>query len=81
MWNTRYVQANKLPEPKDWSDLAKAAYFDHVAISAPSRSGTTHLTIETILQGEGWDKGWRSVKEMAGNFRQITERSFGSRRR
>jgi ABC-type Fe3+ transport system substrate-binding protein len=77
MWNTRYVQANKLPEPKDWSDLAKAAYFDHVAISAPSRSGTTHLTIETILQGEGWDKGWRSVKEMAGNFRQITERSFG----
>jgi phosphoglycerate transport regulatory protein PgtC len=77
MWNTRYAQANKLPEPKDWSDLAKAAYYDHVAISAPSRSGTTHLTIETILQGEGWDKGWRTVKEMAGNFRQITERSFG----
>src|SRR5688572_1731883 len=39
MWNTRYVQANKLPEPKDWSDLAKPAYFDHVSISAPSRSG------------------------------------------
>jgi ABC-type Fe3+ transport system substrate-binding protein len=77
MWNTRYAQANKLPEPKDWSDLAKPAYFDHVAISAPSRSGTTHLTIETILQGEGWDKGWRTVKEMAGNFSQITERSFG----
>ncbi len=77
MWNTRYAQANKLPEPKDWSDLAKAAYYDHVSISAPSRSGTTHLTIETILQGEGWDKGWRSVKEMGGNFRQITERSFG----
>ncbi|HEX2552319.1 MAG TPA: extracellular solute-binding protein [Microvirga sp.] len=77
MWNTRYAQANKLPEPKDWSDLAKPAYYDHVAISAPSRSGTTHLTIETILQGEGWDKGWRTVKEMAGNFSQITERSFG----
>ena len=23
-----------------------------VGISAPSRSGTTHLTVETILQGE-----------------------------
>ncbi len=77
MWNTRYAQANRLPEPKEWSDLAKAAYYDHVSISAPSRSGTTHLTIETILQGEGWDKGWRTVKEMGGNFRQITERSFG----
>ena len=75
--NERYAKANKLPEPKDWSDLAKPAYHDHVSIAAPSRSGTTHLTIETILQGEGWDKGWRTVKEMGGNLRQITERSFG----
>ncbi|WP_046865675.1 ABC transporter substrate-binding protein [Microvirga massiliensis] len=77
MWNERYVKANKLPEPKDWSDLAQAPYYDHVAIAAPARSGTTHLTIETILQGEGWDQGWRTIKEMGGNFRQITERSFG----
>lgn len=77
MWNTRYAQASKLPEPKEWQDLAKPAYFDHVSMAAPSRSGTTHLTIETILQGEGWDKGWRTIKEMAGNFRQVTERSFG----
>jgi phosphoglycerate transport regulatory protein PgtC len=77
MWNERYVKANKLPEPKEWQDLAAAPYFDHVSIAAPSRSGTTHLTIETILQGEGWDKGWASIKAMAGNFRDVTERSFG----
>jgi len=77
MWNDRYAKANKLPEPKDWQDLAKPVYFDHVAMAAPSRSGTTHLTIETILQGEGWDQGWRTIKEVSGNFSQITERSFG----
>jgi phosphoglycerate transport regulatory protein PgtC len=77
MWNERYVKANKLPEPKEWSDLAKAPYFDHISIAAPSRSGTTHLTVETILQGEGWDEGWRTIKNIAGNFRQVTERSFG----
>jgi phosphoglycerate transport regulatory protein PgtC len=77
MWNERYARANKLPDPKEWQDLAKPVFFDHVSIAAPSRSGTTHLTIEAILQGEGWDKGWRTVKEMAGNFRQVTERSFG----
>jgi hypothetical protein len=55
----------------------QAVFYDHVSIAAPSRSGTTHLTIETILQGEGWDKGWRTIKEMAGNFRTITDRSFG----
>ena len=77
MWNTRYLAANKLPAPAQWSDLTKAVYFGHVAMSAPSRSGTTHLTVETLLQGEGWDKGWTQLLEIAGNCAAITERSFG----
>ena len=77
MWNTRYLKAHKLPEPREWADLAKPIYFSHVAISSPSRSGTTHLTIETILQGEGWSKGWSQVLQICGNAAAITERSFG----
>ncbi|MCG6965980.1 MAG: extracellular solute-binding protein [Chromatiaceae bacterium] len=77
MYNTRYLKAKKLPVPKEWDDLKKPVYFGHVGMSAPSRSGTTHLTVEAILQGEGWDKGWATMKEMAGNFKTITERSFG----
>ena len=77
MWNTRYLSAKKLPVPKEWDDLKKPIYHGHVGMSAPSRSGTTHLTVETVLQGEGWDKGWATWKEMAGNFKMVTERSFG----
>ena len=77
MWNTRYTKANKLPDPKEWADLMAAVYFGHVAISSPSRSGTTHLTLETILQGEGWDKGWNQMLRIAGNCAAITDRSFG----
>ncbi|HRJ68315.1 MAG TPA: extracellular solute-binding protein [Beijerinckiaceae bacterium] len=77
MWNDRYVKANKLPEPKEWEDLATAPYFDHVSMAAPSRSGTTHLTIEAILQSAGWEKGWGIVKAFSGNLRGVTERSFG----
>jgi ABC-type Fe3+ transport system substrate-binding protein len=77
MWNQRYIKAKKLPAPKEWSDLAKPVYHGHVGMSAPSRSGTTHLTVETLLQGEGWDKGWAMWKEIAGNFNTVTERSFG----
>lgn len=77
MWNTRYVKANKLPEPREWADLVKPVYFGHVAVSSPSRSGTTHLTVETILQGEGWNKGWSQMLQIAGNSAAITERSFG----
>ncbi len=77
MWNTRYLKAKKLPEPKTWADLAKPVYHGHVGMSAPSRSGTTHLTVETLLQGKGWEKGWAEWKAIAGNFKTVTERSFG----
>jgi ABC-type Fe3+ transport system substrate-binding protein len=77
MWNTRYMKANKLPDPREWVDLVKPVYFGHVAVSSPSRSGTTHLTVETILQGEGWEKGWQQMLMIAGNCAAITERSFG----
>jgi len=77
MWNTRYMDAHKLPKPKEWADLTRPEYFGHVATSSPSRSGTTHLTVETILQGEGWDKGWEQILAICGNSAAITERSFG----
>lgn len=77
MWNERYIRANRLPEPKEWQDLAQPAYFDHVGIAAPSRSGTTHLTLEAILQTAGWDEGWKIIKAFSGNLRGVNERSFG----
>lgn len=77
MWNTRYLAANKIPAPAQWADLIKPVYHKHTALSSPSRSGTTHLTIETILQGEGWDKGWNQLLQISGNAAAITERSFG----
>ncbi len=77
MWNTRYLAANKLPVPRQWSDLTKSVYFGHVATSSPSRSGTTHLTVETLLQGEGWGKGWTQLLQIGGNCAAVTERSFG----
>ena len=77
MWNTRYIKAKKLPVPKTWADLAKPVYHGHVGMSAPSRSGTTHLTVETLLQGKGWAEGWAEWKAIAGNFKTVTERSFG----
>lgn len=77
MWNSRYVRANNLPAVKTWDDLALPVMFDHVAMAMPSRSGSTHLTLETILQARGWKDGWALLKSMCGNMRLITERSFG----
>jgi phosphoglycerate transport regulatory protein PgtC len=77
MWNKPYLQAHKLKPPAEWTDLIDPSYFGHLAISAPSRSGTTHLTVEAILQAYGWEKGWALLLNMGGNMAAITERSFG----
>ena len=68
MWNERYLKANGLEPAAEWDDLAKPEYHGHVGMSAPSRSGTTHLTVETVLQGDGWDAGWAKMEADCGQF-------------
>jgi ABC-type Fe3+ transport system substrate-binding protein len=77
MWNKPYMKAHKLKSPAEWTDLTDPSYYGHLSMSAPSRSGTTHLTVEAILQGYGWKKGWEILLNMGGNMAVITERSFG----
>ena len=77
MWNRLYLQAYGLDEPREWRDLIDAKYYAHLAMSAPSRSGTTHLMVEAILQEHGWEPGWAMLLNMGGNMATITERSFG----
>jgi len=33
--------------------------------------------VETVLQGDGWAKGWALWKGIGGNLKTVTERSFG----
>ncbi|WNJ99340.1 extracellular solute-binding protein [Thalassospiraceae bacterium LMO-JJ14] len=77
MWNTPYLEQSGLPVPRTWDDLRNPVYAGHLGISAPSRSGTMHLIIETILQGKGWDDGWAALLEIGGNLATVTARSFG----
>jgi phosphoglycerate transport regulatory protein PgtC len=77
MWNREYLKRHNLTPPANWTDLTSAHYFGHVGMSAPSRSGTTHMAVESILQYHGWETGWRILFEIGGNLATITARSFG----
>jgi phosphoglycerate transport regulatory protein PgtC len=77
MWNVPVLAKLGLPAPAEWGDLKKPGYYRNVGISAPSRSGTTHLIVETILQSEGWAKGWATLLEIGGNLATVTARSYG----
>lgn len=77
VYSPAYLAENKLPIPRTWSDLTLPIYSGHVGISAPSRSGTTHLIVEAILQTYGWDAGWALLSRLGGNLSTVTARSFG----
>ncbi len=79
MWNKPYLELHGLSSPGSWSDLAQPGYAEHIGMTAPSRSGTTHLIVETILQAHGWERGWALLSRIGGNLATITARSFGVR--
>lgn len=76
-YNPRYLTERGLPIPKAWEDLAAPVYAGHAGISSPSRSGTTHLVVEALLQSRGWDRGWALWSAIGGNLATVTARSFG----
>ncbi|WP_207062994.1 ABC transporter substrate-binding protein [Motiliproteus sp. SC1-56] len=79
MWNRRYLEQRDLPAPADWDGLLDPVYRNHIGMSSPTRSGTTHVLVETILQQRGWEQGWGYLNRLAGNLATVTARSFGVR--
>lgn len=60
-----------LPIPTTWRDLAQAEYFDLVGAADPRKSGSMHAMYEVILQGYGWNEGWKLLASIAKNVRTI----------
>ncbi|MEZ8094303.1 ABC transporter substrate-binding protein [Photobacterium swingsii] len=77
MYNKEYLKSYHLPIPHTWKELSDAQYFSHLTMSTPTRSGTTSLMVENILQNYGWDKGWQLLMKIGGNIAFISSRSFG----
>lgn len=77
VYNPAYLAQYDLPVPQSWQDLLKPVYAGHIGITSPSRSGTTHLIVEALLQTYGWERGWALLSEIGGNLSTVTARSFG----
>lgn len=66
-------------ETVEIADLASPDYSGLLGMSSPSRSGTTHLFVESLLQQYGWQEGWALLSQIGGNLATVTARSFGVR--
>ncbi len=70
--NKKVLELLKLPEPREWADLASPRYFSWVGSGDPRSSGSVHTAYEIILQAYGWEKGWPVILRMAGNIRNFS---------
>ncbi len=77
IWDQSYLDRHGIAAPRRWEDLRRPVYARHLGITAPSRSGTMHLMVETVLQLHGWERGWATWLEIAGNLATVTARSYG----
>jgi len=77
VWDQGYLDRHGLAAPRGWEDLRRPGYARHLGMTAPSRSGTMHLMVETVLQLHGWERGWATWLEIAGNLATVTARSYG----
>jgi phosphoglycerate transport regulatory protein PgtC len=76
MWNEALLKKEGIAAPTSWQDLADPRFYGQLAVSTPSRSGTTHMIVENILQAMGWRQGWRLILQASGNLETVTARSF-----
>ncbi|MBN8533183.1 MAG: ABC transporter substrate-binding protein [Rhizobiales bacterium] len=76
MWHAPSLARAQVATPRAIADLVHPRFAGLVAMSAPSRSGTTHLMVETVLQRYGWERGWEIWLRLAGNLATVTARSF-----
>ena len=75
VYNREVLSRLGLPEPQTFGDLTDPRYFGMIALSDPRQSGSVTTTIDAILSNEGWEKGWRTLREIGANTRYYTNSS------
>jgi ABC-type Fe3+ transport system substrate-binding protein len=62
--------------PRNWDDLCHPDLQGWVALANPSQSGSVQKMFDTILQQNGWERGWQILRRMAANSRYFAASSL-----
>ncbi len=71
--NTEVAKKANLPMPTSWADLTKPVYKGHVVMPNPASSGTGYLSVASILQRMGEQKGWEYLDALHKNMAEYTK--------
>ncbi|HEY3321842.1 MAG TPA: extracellular solute-binding protein [Planctomycetota bacterium] len=73
VYNKLVIERAHLITPQTWDDLGDPGLQGWVICGNPAQSGSIHASFEIVLQGQGWDKGYRTLTRMASNVRAFNE--------
>ena len=72
-FNTEVAKKHNLPAPTSWADLTKPVYKGQVVMPNPASSGTGYLSVASILQRLGEQKGWEYLDALHKNIAEYTK--------
>jgi ABC-type Fe3+ transport system substrate-binding protein len=76
IFNRDLLQELNISEPTRFADLGNPKLIGRVALADPRQSGSVATLYDSILNKEGWDQGWRILREMAANARYFSASSI-----
>ncbi len=75
VFNRDLLGRHGLPEPTSFADLADPRYAGLLALADPRQSGSVATNYDSVLNKEGWERGWRILREMSANARSFSSSS------
>ncbi len=75
VFNRDQLQELGLPEPTSFAELGNPKLAGRLALSDPRQSGSVATLYDSILNNQGWIRGWRVLQEMSANARYFTASS------
>lgn len=75
IYNTDILASRGLPTPATWEDLTNPAFYGWIAMVDPSFSGSIRTTYEAVIQRYGFERGWRTMREVSANARYFSSES------
>jgi len=72
VYNREQFEKLGMPLPERFGDLADPRLMGMLTFADPRQSGSVTTTLDAILSREGWDSGWRLLRELSANTRYFT---------
>lgn len=75
VYNRPLNKALGVPPPNSWKDLCRPEYSGLLAMADPRLSGSVATLYDSILNSQGFDEGFRTLRDMCGNARNFAAAS------